>query len=630
MFLVELVMQGIRGIRELARLRFENGFNMVIAGNESGKTTAVDTLQRLLFPSAQPEHGESLKSRYTHDASRSALVICSDDGLYYRVIQDFVKSAVNLSKYNSATKEFNLLHKDWDNATKFMRGLTADLSEEDYGKVFVIRREHLHNGSLCGAPIAAEKKQQLPAAQVAAPEDSAARSRLVELRETLRLAEEAADADYRYQSAKLAQDEINKKLAALDEMEKKNAEIQSSLAELNVCEVLPENLSEVLEDHERHQAQKGADADDLRRELEGLNMRLSSMPMTNLVTDKLFLLGVVLGILSLVVGMYLLTDAYAYLFPLGIIGSLILMATAWYNGSRKNAQFKAVKKEAFTVQSELTELEREAVHDGALVASYIRSIGAATTGELKEKAENYRYLCSLLQDQEETRKRILGNLTPESLRQQSQKQQDEVLRLGAAARAVSHHEADTYSIRQNIERLDSECSSSGTAWTGVRGDAALPVKLNAAPPVSTGWPAELAIASRISGIEMDTLVPAAEVAAQKYLSAVTSSRYVRIELADHEGPTVVYTTDNSVVKFEDLSHGTKALVYFCFRVGLVEALEGKLRLPFVLDDSLAGFDPARQHAACQVLRALGSKTQVLFFTSNASLKAANDVVVELK
>ena len=55
MFLVELVLQGVRGIRELARLRFKGGLNFVVAGNEAGKTTAADSLQRLLFPSNQTE-----------------------------------------------------------------------------------------------------------------------------------------------------------------------------------------------------------------------------------------------------------------------------------------------------------------------------------------------------------------------------------------------------------------------------------------------------------------------------------------------------------------------------------------------------------------------------------------------
>ena len=98
MFLVELVMQGVRGIRELARLRFQRGFNFVAAGNESGKTSSVDSILRLLFPQSQSEFMEPLLSRYTPDASRAALVVFSDDQTYYRVIQDFSKLAVNLSR----------------------------------------------------------------------------------------------------------------------------------------------------------------------------------------------------------------------------------------------------------------------------------------------------------------------------------------------------------------------------------------------------------------------------------------------------------------------------------------------------------------------------------------------------
>ncbi len=36
MFIVELVMQGVRGIREVARLRFKSGFNFVAARSGAG------------------------------------------------------------------------------------------------------------------------------------------------------------------------------------------------------------------------------------------------------------------------------------------------------------------------------------------------------------------------------------------------------------------------------------------------------------------------------------------------------------------------------------------------------------------------------------------------------------------
>jgi uncharacterized protein YhaN len=84
------------------------------------------------------------------------------------------------------------------------------------------------------------------------------------------------------------------------------------------------------------------------------------------------------------------------------------------------------------------------------------------------------------------------------------------------------------------------------------------------------------------------------------------------------------------MSFSELSHGTRGLVYFCLKTGLLESIANKLRMPFVLDDPLVGFDPVRQQAACQVLRALGTKTQVILFASNPALKAGTDSAAELR
>ncbi len=633
MFLVELVMQGVRGIRELARLRFQSGFNIVTGGNEAGKTTAVDTIQRLLFPDNQAGSAASFVSKITPDASRGALVVRSDDGSYYRVIQDFSRRAVNLSQYNPASKEFNLLHKDWAGTAQFMAGLIAGISEENYAKVFVFRREHEQELSRSSAPVA----PAVPVAPAHKPAPSvpgggaAGQARLAELRETLKKAEEAADADYRHQSAKLALDEIGKKLARLDESEGKKAEIDATLAELKGCETLPENLPELIEAYERRQGQKMADVDDLNKELEGLRMQLSRIPAVNFMTDKLFIAGGIFGVLSILAGVFVLTAEYAYLFPIGVLLSLVLMAAAWYNGSRKNAQRKAVRRDVDAAERELLDLEKKFEQDGAAITASMRAVRAGTTAELKEKAENYRYFLSLRNDSEEARQRILADATPETLRQQHSRQQAEVSELEQAARAVAQYAVDTYGLRQDIERLEAEAAPSGAPFGFGAMDTDLPTDFStpAAGPGQGGFLSGLDAAGRISGIEKETLIPAVEAASQRNLTAVTGGKYIRIELG-HDGPPVVHAKDGSVISFPELSHGTKALVYFCFRTGLIEALAGKRRLPFILDDALAGFDPARQQAACQVLRALGSKTQVVLFTSNPALKAPGDVSAVLK
>lgn len=634
MFLVELVMQGVRGFRELVRLRFQSGFNFIAAGNEAGKTTAVDALQRLLFPSSQAGLLEALISKHTPDASRAALVMFSNDGTYYRIIQDLSKQAVNVSKYNASTKDFSLVHKDWDNAVQFMTGLTIGMSEGDFTKVFIFRRDQYADprGAIVPSPAPIPRAQSArPAPRPAGGKAAADRARLAELRETLKKAEEAADAEYRAQSARLALDEIRKKLTTLEEIEQKQAGMETTLAELKACEDLPQNLSELIEAHERRLGQKLADADRLNSELQGLKSQLAGIPAVNLMTNQLFIAGAVLGVIA-IVAPFVLPVQYASYFLIGLLLSAGLMATAWYNGSRKNAQRKVVTQEMEGLEKELADLEKSFAQDGAEITSSMRKIGAATPAELKDKAENYRYFLSLREDLKEQQQRIFGDHTPESLHQEYNKQQQESLELEKAARALAPHNVDTYSIRQEIERIEAE-SSPETAWNFGAEAPDLPTDFGAPAASSNrqvGVHAELDIACRIGGIEMETLVPAVEAAAQRNLSAVTGGRYVRIEVGQDGGPPVVHAKDNSVVGYAELSHGTRDLVYFCLRTGLVEALAGKRRLPFVLDDTLAGFDSARQKAACQILRSLGTKTQVVLFSSNAALKTEGDAAAELK
>jgi uncharacterized protein YhaN len=632
MFLVELVMQGVRGFRELARLRFQSSFNFVAAGNEAGKTTAVETMQRLLFPRSQSGTLETLISRDTPDASRGALVIFSGDGAYYRIIQDFSKRAVNLSKYDASTKDFTLIHKDWDSTVTFMAGLTTGMSEEDFTKIFVFRRDHYANrwATSAPAPMPIPRAQPARSAAPAAKKPSADQARLAELREALKKAEEAADAEYRAQSAKLALDEIRKKLTSLDEIDQKKSEIDSMLAGLKACETLPQNLSELVENQERLQGQKMAEAEELSRQLEGLKMQLAGIPATNLMSDKLFIAGACLLLLS-ILAPFMVPVAYASYFPIGVLASLGLMGAVWYNGSRKSAQHKAVLKDVEAMEKERAELEKRSEQETAPLKAYLKTTGATTPAELKDKADNYRYFVSMSEDIEEQRRRILSDGTPEILQKEYHKHQQEALELEKAARAVAQYNVDTYAIRQDIGRIEAE-SSAGASWDFGAEASELPTEfpVPAASDRLDGLHAELNIASRICGIEMETLVPAVEAAAQRNLAAISGGKYVRVEVGQNGSWPVVHARDESKARYEDQSHGTRDLVYFCLRIGLVEALAGKLRLPVLLDDPLIGFDAVRQKAACQILRALGAKTQVVLFSSNPALKAAGDAVLELK
>ena len=448
--------------------------------------------------------------------------------------------------------------------------------------------------------------------------------------------EEAADAEYRMQSGKLKLDELRKKLESLDEIDHRYAEMEARLEELKGCADLPPNLAELIDAHVEQQGKKMADSDELHEQIAQLNAQLDSMPVSKIFPDKLFILGAVVAVLSFIAALTVLPQMpeLSYFFPLGILVAAILIVAAWYNGSRRSAQRKVVQKEIGALEADRVALEKNFSQGGAAIAVCMKATGSKTTEELKEKLDNYRHFLALRDDIAEQQRRIYGGVTHKALLEDYQNLQLEVIELEKAARAVAHNAVDTYSLRQEIERIASELPGGGpssvAAWDAGMpdfGDFGSPPSGAVAP--GAGFLAELGIASRIGALEMETLIPAAEAAAQRNLTAVTAGKYVRIEIAGDAGP-VVHDKDNAAVQVSDLSPSTQELIAFCIRTGIVEVLAGKRRLPLLLDDPLVGFDPTRQKAACQVLRALGSRTQVIFFTSNPALKVTGDVFAELK
>ncbi|MFA5074119.1 MAG: AAA family ATPase [Nitrospirota bacterium] len=629
MFLVELVLQGIRGFRELSRLRFQSGFNLIVGGNESGKTTAIEAIHHMLFPRDNAGREKAFVSRKAPENSRAALLMLSDDRSYYRIIEDFSKHAVNVSQYNAKTKEFTLLHKDWDNAGHFMSGLTTGLSEEDFSRIFVLRKDHYTDHSenresarLVPTPAIRQEKKKTAVNQ----------ERLAELREMLRKAEEAADAEYRAQSAKLALDDFRKKMTSIDETEKKKNEITSTLKELSACATLPENLSDLVETYERVQGQISMEREELHKQLGALKIQLGDIPAINLLTDKFFVAGASLLVLSIIVGGFMLTAEQAHFFPIGILFSLGLMTVAWYNSSRKNTQRKVIAAEKESIERELQEVEKRFEQESTTVQSYIKATGSSDVKQLKDKADTYRYFISLQEDLAEQHQRMLSGKTPEMLQEEYNQLQQEALELSKAAQAVAHDNIDTYSVRQDMERIEAEGQARSAPWD-FGGEEINDLPTEVVIPVEEtrqgGFRTELTIASRVGEIELETLAPAVVAAAQRNLSAVTNGKYIRIELGRDGKPLLVHTSDNVPLNRDDLSHGIRDLVYFCLRTGLVEALAGKRRMPFLLDDSLSGFDAAHQKAASQVLRTLGTKTQVVLFSSNPALKTDGDSFLEL-
>jgi DNA repair exonuclease SbcCD ATPase subunit len=152
--------------------------------------------------------------------------------------------------------------------------------------------------------------------------------------------------------------------------------------------------------------------------------------------------------------------------------------------------------------------------------------------------------------------------------------------------------------------------------------------------------AEVQRRSRIVETTLSSLVAAEQATmktATRYLEAhmdgvladITAGRYGRVKVDDRSLDMEVWAPERGDwVTVDQLSTGTRDLVYLAARIGLVRLITGERRPPLICDDPFVTFDDSRAARAFERLRALSNDLQVIFLTTSDRYDAlAGSVVV---
>ncbi|MBL7224871.1 MAG: AAA family ATPase [Desulfobacteraceae bacterium] len=112
--------------------------------------------------------------------------------------------------------------------------------------------------------------------------------------------------------------------------------------------------------------------------------------------------------------------------------------------------------------------------------------------------------------------------------------------------------------------------------------------------------------------------------ASKYFQQLTLSSFesLRTDEDDHGRPVLVgLRPDNSMVRVEGMSSGTRDQLYLALRLASLERrLERSEPMPFIVDDILINFDDDRSKATLEALADLAAKTQVILFTHHSRIR----------
>lgn len=121
-----------------------------------------------------------------------------------------------------------------------------------------------------------------------------------------------------------------------------------------------------------------------------------------------------------------------------------------------------------------------------------------------------------------------------------------------------------------------------------------------------------------------------EAKAGEHLAVFTGGRYSRVNVVGEDLSSRVYVTRTG--RWEDprvLSQGARDQFYLGLRLALTDILTGGRRVPLLLDEPFAAFDPERLQAALEWLRRTSRERQILLFTCRPEYDRVAERVIEL-
>ena len=618
MLLVEIVMQGVGPFSGTTKIDLKGGLNLVIGGNESGKTT----IYNCLFSFLDIKHADSkcLVNWDEPETSRAALIFKSRDGETYKVVQDYLKGQVAVFKFNPSSERFDLLDRGEAWLKEFLRSESEGLETEDIEQVF-----GLQYGALLSISAQANNGSK-SAPAVSAWNDKGdvhlKEKRLKELKEALKKGEELSQLEYQMDEVQNKIDNLNKKLRDFKAVEERLEAVSRELGELKDFAVLSADVPELVSAYEKREQERG---DGLRRFEEELLIQeeeLARIPSNPLYKNKTFLIGGGIAILSNIIIFSVNLPAMvqplywvAFLAGVGMLGYTIF----------KELQVNTIRSEkeerGKALHAEMRKFVRRYERENAPFLELLKKTSSQNAADLRRGYGNYRELLEMRRGLEEKRGHVLEGVDKKTIEDEHQSLQTRRKELHEKISGYAGMSTNLYEIKEEIERIETELSSHGIKTGDTRADEAITGGVDADPPFLD--------IKKILKKDFARLFQRIREEARRIMERLSLGRYEQLDIDEDSRVFLHIKGKGKKITPSMLSPGAIAQIYLSMRLAIFSALSSRATLPFIFDNPLILLDPSRQLSAVELLREMGKDNQIILLSGHSYPVVAGDHLVQL-
>lgn len=611
----EFIIQGIGEFQKPRRLVFKTGYNLVLGGNESGKSllfrcigAVIDSARFAALRGQLPIPPES------EVPPRVGIIFQGQEG-NYRVIRDFRTGEVAVSRLDPQTTEWKVVDRGDENWRQLWAKETG-MAPSDFLRFSAVDRFSFSERS--GPPRAAPAVRTEASAPVSGDEGS---DRIRTLKEELTRAEEIEKIEFAIDGLHNQIFQFEEQTKGLRELERKEEELENKLEEYRNFSEVPADLDAKVEAYKQLKSLKEKEYTTLEEEKGQIEADIAeASQVKEFYKDPLFAVGVLVLLGSFVTTLVLSSFLPA---PGLFIGAGLIFFTLWRFWAKRE-KLEALKKNRDEFDEKYQTLEKRFEIEGAVIDNLMKKTGSSTLEELREKAENHQKLIGMKKNLFEKKEALQQEINLTELEEQKKEIQSQIDEKQKRLLEIGGLSMDPNEIRREIRRLEGGGVDGESGGGGVAVD-----DLPAYHDSGVGTDQELGdLMARLAGVirvGREELIQKVSADVNKTLGEVAQGRYqVRLDPGSGSGLTVTSGT-NPVI----LTPSARETVAACLSYTIWKVIASRFSLPILLDDPFRNFDPNRFAFFLQTLKRISAKSQVIHLSFNPAVAKLADHTVRL-
>jgi len=592
--ITECVLHGFKGFAEPFTLRLRPGVNLVIGGNESGKSTLCEGILSALF--ASPSSSAFLN--WSHPEVCRILLCFSTPRARFRIVKDFIRHSADLSTWDPAMAKFLPTTQDPSRVADLLSKELGEVNEAMYRRFCVLQPPPRLPILSASEPTHSVHPPSGPTPPGSFPEKQ--KDRLQQLRGYLQTYRNIQETELLLDSLRTQHEETGASLHKQGTLEEERRTLREALARFQPLESLTtSSLLAQIAEYQKALENRDGEARELQEKAEEERDRLALIPSVPLWRHRLFLIGGGLVIVSFAARQFLPFAGTGIILGLGCIAAAL---TQYLNWSQKRDK---IQKGILAIEHQVTKgLDLRISRQFQSLLDLLPRIGCHDVSELATRIRQRDAFREKLATLDRQIAELSAGIDPVAL-EAKKRQIEEAIQVAEGELASLGYVPEPLAVQREIEELERRTVSPG--------GPALPSREGTSQPMDT----YLTSHEKLLGGLSPSLLSAIEAQASRLITEITAGRYTHIRRTPQDGLRLVLEDSQGERSLGEVSDGTQDQGMLAWHLALLTAIPQASAVPLLLDNPFLRVDGERRKRLLPFLQSLARTHQVILFSHEA-------------